>query len=446
MAANGRDHWSSRLGFILAAAGSAVGLGNVWKFPYITGVYGGGAFVLVYLAAVAAVGIPILVAEVLIGRRARKDPVGAMREVGGGPWAGVGWLGVAAGFVILSYYSVVAGWTLAYGVKAAAGTFTGCSAGDIGAQFDAFLGDPVRQLFWHACFMVLVVAIVVGGVARGLERWNKVLMPALLAILMALLLVALRSPGAAEGVHFMFHTDFHKLTGKACLEALGHSFFTLSLGMGAMLTYGSYLSTKTDLLRASLVIGVLDTVVALAAGLVIFPVCFTFGLKPAAGPGLIFKTLPVAFAQMAGGRLFAFAFFLLLAFAALSSAISLLEVVVAYFVDERGWSRPRATTTMGFAIFLLGVPSALSFSTLADLHLYPGMTIFDSFDTLATNYMLPLGGLGVALVAGWRLPRQAAAEEFRHPRFFDYWHATIRYVAPLAVVAILLFKMGLLGG
>lgn len=441
-----RDHWSSRLGFVLAAAGSAVGLGNVWKFPYITGVYGGGAFVLVYLAAVALVGIPILVAEILIGRRARKDPVGAMRAAGGAAWAGVGWLGVGTSFVILSYYSVVAGWTLAYAARAAGGGFAGQTPAAIAALFDTFLADPVRQLFWHACFMVLVVAIVVGGVAKGLERWNKVLMPALLAILLTLFVVALRSPGAAEGWRFMFHTDFHKLTGKAWLEALGHSFFTLSLGMGAMLTYGSYLSTKTDLLASAVVIGLLDTAVALVAGLVIFPVCFTFGLQPAAGPGLIFKTLPVAFAQMAGGELFAFLFFLLLAFAALSSAISLLEVAVAYFVDERGWPRPRATLGMGGAIFLMGIPSALSFSRLSSLHLYPGMTIFDSFDTVATNYLLPLGGLGIALVAGWRLARPVVREEFRNPRLFRYWYFAIRFVAPVAVVVILLYKVGLLGG
>ncbi|PIU77462.1 MAG: sodium-dependent transporter, partial [Nitrospirae bacterium CG_4_10_14_3_um_filter_70_108] len=439
------DHWSSRLGFVLAAAGSAIGLGNVWKFPYITGVYGGGAFVLVYLAAVALVGIPILVAEILIGRRARKDPVGAMRAVGGRAWAGVGWLGVGASFVILSYYSVVAGWTLAYAARAASGGFTGLDAAAISTLFDAFLADPTRQLFWHACFMALVIAIVVGGVAKGLERWNKVLMPALVAILLVLFVVALRSPGAAAGFRFMFHADFHKLTPKAWLEALGHSFFTLSLGMGAMLTYGSYLSTKTDLLRSAVVIAVFDALMALVAGLVIFPICFTFGLQPAAGPGLIFKTLPVAFAQMHGGSLFALLFFLLLAFAALTSAISLLEVAVAYFVDERGWPRPRATLGMGGVIFLLGIPSALSFSRLAHVHLYPGMTLFDSLDTLATNYLLPIGGLGIALVAGWRLARPVALEEFRDPRLFPYWHLAIRYLAPVAVVLILLFKMGVVG-
>jgi NSS family neurotransmitter:Na+ symporter len=440
-----RDHWTSRFGFVLAAAGSAVGLGNIWKFPYITGVYGGGAFVLVYLGAIATVGIPILIAEILIGRRGRLNPVGSLRKLGGPWWSLVGWLGVATGFVILSYYSVVAGWTLEYAVKAAAGAFNERTTAAIPEMFGAFLGDAYRQLFWHATFMALVIAIVVGGVAKGLERWNKILMPALLVILAVLLVSSLRSEGAGEGIAFMFRTDFHKLTGKAWLEALGHSFFTLSLGMGAMLTYGSYLSTKADVVRAAVTIGVLDTTIALAAGLVIFPVVFTFGLDPDSGPGLIFKTLPVAFSQMVGGRLFAFLFFVLLAFAALSSAISLLEVVVAYFVDERGWSRPKATLGMGAVIFLLGVPSALSFNVMSTVHLYAKMSFFDSLDTLATNYMLPLGGLGIALVTGWRIARNHLEEEFRQGGAFRVWYPLVRYVAPLAVVVILLHKMGVLG-
>jgi len=445
MATTERDHWTSRFGFVLAAAGSAVGLGNIWKFPYITGVYGGGAFVLVYLGAITAVGIPILIAEILIGRRGRLNPVGSLRKLGGPWWSLVGWLGVAAGFVILSYYSVVAGWTLEYAVKALAGAFNVETTAAIPQMFGEFLADPERQLFWHATFMAMVIAIVVGGVAKGLERWNKILMPALIAILLILLVSSLRSKGAAEGIAFMFRADFHKLTGKAWLEALGHSFFTLSLGMGAMLTYGSYLSTKADLVRASVIIGVLDTLIALAAGLVIFPVVFTFGLKPDSGPGLIFKTLPVAFSEMQGGRLFAFLFFVLLAFAALSSAISLLEVVVAYFVDERGWSRPKATLGMGAVIFLLGVPSALSFNVMSTVHIYPGMIFFDSLDTLATNYMLPIGGLGIALVTGWRIARGQLREEFRQNGVFRAWYFLVRFVSPVAVVVILLHKMGLLG-
>lgn len=441
-----RALWASRLGFILAAAGSAVGLGNIWKFPYITGNNGGGAFVLVYLGCICIVGLPIMMAEFMIGRHTRRDAVGAFihLEGKGSPWLVAGWVSVGAAFLILSYYSVVAGWTLDYIYRSLAGSFTGEPAEVIEGMFGGLVGDGPRQIFWHFIFILLSLGIVIGGVQKGIERWNKILMPILFALLALLFINGLLSKGAWQGITFMFRPDFHRLTAGSVLEAMGHAFFTLSLGMAAMITYGSYLAKSEDLLAASLRIVILDTLIALMAGVAIFSVVFSVGMEPAAGPGLVFKTIPVVFSKIPGGYFLAIIFFLLLAFAALTSAISLLEAQVAYLIDERGWERKRATAFLAGLAFVVGIPTALSYNSLAEWKLIGDRVFFDSADLLASNYLLPISGLLIALYVGWFWSGSEEKEELLAGGagwVFPTWHFLIRFVSPLAVAIVLFFKV-----
>ncbi len=455
-----REHWSGRLAFILAASGSAVGLGNIWKFPYITGVNGGGWFVLIYLICVLAVALPIMVAEILIGRTAQRSPVQAFRKLGGArnPWQGVGWLGVAAAFVILSYYSVVAGWTLHYSWLALSQGFAGMQPAEVEALFGQVYRDPGINLFWHGAFMLLTIAIVAAGVHAGVERWSRILMPLLFLMILALVLRAVGTDGFAPALDFVFGLHAQALTPAGVLEALGHSFFTLSLGMGAMLTYGSYLRARDDVVATSLAVGGLDTLISLMACMMIFPIIMLAGLTPAAGPGLVFVSLPIAFGQLPGGALWAAVFFVLLAVAALTSAISLLEVAVAHFMDSRGWSRRRAAIGIGAVIFLLGIPSALSGGTRlfgADFAAVTavlfgeghGKNWFDLADYLASNWMLPLGGLGIAVFVAWRMGGQAREQAFkagsRFARLYWGWLWLLRYIVPVGVLAVFLHALGI---
>jgi NSS family neurotransmitter:Na+ symporter len=443
----GRGHWGSRIGFIMSAAGSAVGLGNIWKFPYISGMHGGGAFVVFYLFCIILVGLPIMIAEMVIGRHTHKDPVGAFRELKGGPWTLVGWLGVTAGFVILSYYAVVAGWAVDYLFLALKGTFGTAHTGAVPALFGNLLANDLSQIFWQAVFMGLTILIVLGGVSSGLERANRIMMPVLFLILVLLAGYGLFQPGGVKALRFLFSPDWSKLDPPAMLESMGHAFFTLSLGMGAILTYGSYADEKTNIPTVAITVAIMDTVVALLAGIAIFAIVFTYNIEPAAGPGLVFKTLPIAFSQIPGGTFIAILFFLLLVFAALTSAISLLEVVVAYYCDEKNWGRKKATLVMGCIIFLLGVPSALSNNILADLHFIGGRNFLDSVDLLATNYFLPLGGLLIALFTGWVLTTRVARAEIEKGEvtfhLYPLWHFLIRYVSPVLVAIVFLNKIGL---
>jgi NSS family neurotransmitter:Na+ symporter len=440
-----RAQWASRLGFILAAAGSAVGLGNIWKFPYITGNNGGGAFVLVYLVCIAIVGLPIMMAELMIGRHTQRDAIGAFVQLEGKRsfWLSAGWVSVIAAFIICSYYSVVAGWTLDYVYRALIGSFSGEPAEAIESMFGTLIADGPRQLIWQAVFLLLCLGIVIGGVQKGIERWSKILMPILFLLLGLLFINGMLSKGAWEGFSFMFRPDFSKLTAGSVLEALGHSFFTLSLGMAAMITYGSYLNKTEDLLAASLRVVILDTLIALMAGLAIFSVVFSVGMEPAAGPGLVFKTIPVVFSQIPGGALLAIVFFLLLAFAALTSNISLLEAQVAYFIDERGWSRKKATVFLAGLAFVVGIPTALSYNTLADWKVIGDRNFFDSADLIASNYLLPIAGLLIALYVGWFWSGSKEKEELvagGSGWVYPTWHFLIRYVSPLAVAVVLYFK------
>lgn len=447
-AGNERGVWSSKMGFILAAAGSAIGLGNIWKFPYITYQNHGGAFVLVYLFGIAAIGMPIMVAEMMVGRRTQKNAVGAFRELGGGKWKFVGALGVITGFILLSYYSVVAGWTLEYFLKSVNGAFEGLTESEVGAEFGAFVGDPFKQIFWHFIFMALTVGVVIAGVAKGIERVTKALMPMLFIIMLILVIQSFMTGGGGQALHFLFRPSFSELTVDSVLEAVGHSFFTLSLGMGAIVTYGSYMGKGDSLPKSALVVCGLDTLIALMACLVIYPIIFSFNLVPTRSAGILFTTLPVIFTKMPGGALFGPLFFILVAFAALTSTISLLEVVVAYFIDELKWKRQQATLILGGAIFAIGILPALSNGAVASLSTVNILGkrstggIFNTFDYLVSNWMLTVGGLLIAIFVGWRLSQNLKDEEFHkgEQTIFHYkmWDFLLKFVAPLAVALIVI--------
>ncbi len=442
-----RAQWGSRLGFILAAAGSAIGLGNIWKFPYIVGQNGGGAFVLVYLFCIAIVGLPIMISELMIGRHTRKDAVGAFIAIEGkgSPWQIAGWVSVASAFIILSYYAVVAGWTLDYVWRALQGAFVGESPEAIEGMFGGLIGNGTRQIICQFGFVVLSLSIVIGGVQKGIERWSKILMPVLFSLLLLLFINGMSSDGAAEGLRFMFYPDFSKLTPASVLEAMGHSFYTLSLGMAIIITYGSYLDKDVNIAGAGLRVALLDTAIALMAGLAIFPIVFAVGMEPAAGPGLVFKTIPIVFSTLPGGYLLAILFFLLIAFAALTSTISLLEAQVAYLIDERGWGRKKATTFLAALCFVVGIPSALSYNVLADWTLLGGRSLFDAIDLIASNYLLPISGLLIAIYVGWFWKGTEEKKELMGGGgagwVYPVWNFMIRYVSPVAVAMVLYAKV-----
>lgn len=442
MAAAKRGLWGTHIGFLLAAAGSAVGLGNIWKFPYIAGENGGGAFVLVYLACIAFVGIPIMICEFAIGRASQRSPVDAFRALASksSPWQIAGWLGVAAGFVLLSFYSVVAGWAMHYVVLSLKG-FNGLSGAEaIGGLFGSLYQSPSLNLFWHFVFMGATVGIVLGGVKDGIERASRILMPLLFLMMLVLFIRAIFLPGFGEAVAFVFSPKTADLTRAGVLEALGHSFFTLSLGMGCMITYGSYLSKDHDIVKSAIVISIMDTAVALLACLIMFPIIFSYGMDPQAGPGLVFKSLPIVFAQMPGGLVLAVIFFLLLVFAALSSAISLLEVVTSFFIDTVGWDRQKAALIPGILIFLFGIPSALAGGDTSGLGLIGDMNVFDSLDYLVSNWFFPIGGCLVALFVGFRMDPKIVEAEFKghssYKKLFGVWIFLVRFLCPLAVAAV----------
>jgi NSS family neurotransmitter:Na+ symporter len=447
--------WSSRLIFILAATGSAVGLGNIWKFPYITGENGGGAFVLVYLFCIAVIGVPIMMAEVLIGRRGRRSPINTMhelaRESGASPrWAWLGWVGVAAGFLIMSYYSVIAGWAVAYVLDAVSGTFSGFDGDTAGAHFGEMVSSPGALTFWHSVFTVMTVIVVARGVRSGLEKAVRVLMPVLFLLLVLLLGYAINTGYFTDGLVFLFSPDFSKLTAEGVLTALGHAFFTLSLGMGAIMVYGSYMPKSASIGKTTVTIAAMDTAVALVAGMAIFPIVFANGLQAGAGPGLVFVSLPIAFGQMPGGLLFGTLFFVLLVFAAWTSAISLLEPAVAFLVENRGMKRSRAAVAIGVTTWLLGLVTVMSFSAWSFSFEFAGATksdgMFDVLDILTSTFMLPLGGLAIAIFAGWVMRRIDTEDELGLGSGTSYpiWYVLIRYISPLAVAIMFLNSLNLL--
>ncbi|MBM3116744.1 sodium-dependent transporter [Jeongeupia naejangsanensis] len=397
-----RANWGSKLGFILAASGSAVGLGAIWKFPYVAGKNGGGAFLIAYLVCVFTIGIALLLAEMLIGRTAKKSATTAFRDLKGGLWPWAGRLSVLCIFIILSYYCVVGGWTIAYIFRSITGEALTSDTKALSAAFGSFIANPGQALGYTAAFLGITVAVVMGGVEKGIERMSKVLMPALFILMLILIARSLTLPDAWDGVKYFITPDFSKLTASMIVDALGLAFFSLSLGGGMIIAYGSYLPQDTKLVGATLWVSSLATLACVLAGLMVLPAVFAFHVDPAAGPGLTFITMPAIFAQMPAGQFFAIAFFFLLLFAALTSSVSILEPIVSFLIDEFGWARKTATIAVAIASFVVGIPAALSFGPLADVQLF-GKSAFDLMDYVASNVMMPAGGLFVALFVGWAI-------------------------------------------
>ncbi|MGI9232087.1 MAG: sodium-dependent transporter [Woeseiaceae bacterium] len=454
MAEKNKESWSGRLAFILASIGAAVGLGNIWKFPYTLGSSGGSAFVLIYVVAILLVAMPIMLAEMIIGRRARRSAPAAMESLAvergaSRNWGYVGWMGLFALFLILSFYSVIAGWTAAYLVKTASGSMSGLSPEEVGANFDNFLHQPVQMVFWHLSFTAATVFVVSRGVRIGLERLVRVLMPALLITLVALVINSAVVGDFAGAVDFLFTADLSKLTPVVVLAAVGQAFFSVNVGAGAVLTYSAYLPKEVNLFRSAIIVALGDTMVALLAGLAIFPIVFANNLDPGEGPGLIFVTLSTAFAQMPGGAIVGTAFFLMIIFAALTSSISMLESMTARIYEIRGVSRTQSAMIIGTCTFLVGLITVFSFSTweqtypLGQFAVFAGKTPFDLIDYLVSNILLPLGGMLYALFAGWWLTKETCLEEIglRDGAVFKLWFLLVRIIAPLAVAAVFVFNL-----
>jgi neurotransmitter:Na+ symporter, NSS family len=439
--------WASRWTFIMAATGSAVGLGNMWKFPYVAGSNGGGAFVLIYLGCILLIGVPVMMAEVMIGRNGRKSPINAMRDTvvesgADSRWRHIGWLGVAAGMLILSFYAVIAGWALDYIFEVASGELIGVNGESAAAVFANLLADPSRLVLWQTLFMVLCVGVVVGGVKKGLGVAVEILMPLLFVMLLVLLGFAFFKGNFSAAWAFLFSFDFDALSWRAVLEAMGQAFFTLSIGMGAIMAYGAYMPQKANIGKTILIVALFDSLVAIISGLIIFSIVFaTQGIEPSAGPGLMFISLPVAFGGMPGGLLIGSLFFVLVSIAAWSSAISLLEPCVAWLIETRNFGRVRANLLLAGVAWLLGLGSVFSFNIWSEYKL-AGFTYFDFLDFLTANIMLPLTGLLIALFVGYVMKKDIVdAEMVDTPALVkQLWQATLRYIAPVAIAAV--FVMG----
>lgn len=454
MAMSGRGTWGSRLGFVLAAAGSAVGLGNIWGFPTQVGQGGGAVFVVIYLLCVFFVCAPIMIAELAIGRRGRKDPAGSFEAIKPGtPWKLVGLLGILTGAGILSFYAVIAGWTIAYIYFTGTGAVAG-SPEEIGRFFSGFVANAPVTIGLTLVVLATTAGIIIGGVRDGIERITKILMPALLLLLLALMIRALTLPGAEVGLAYYLKPDFAKFLDIRIINAaLGQAFFSLSLGMGAMITYGSYLGEKENIAQAAAWVVALDTLVALMAGFIIFPAGFTIpGFDPStSGPGLIFAVLPRLFAEMPGGHLFGGAFFLMLTMAAITSTISLLEVPTAYLIDSWGWTRHRAVLVLTGVIFLLSIPSALANGASPLLSSLPGvgMDFLSLMSTIWNNFALPVGGFFIAIFVAWAWRRDDALAQLEAGGGFPgmgLWLFLVRYVCPVAIGIIIVFTIrGLFG-
>lgn len=446
-----RSTFGSKFGMLAAAVGSAVGLGNIWKFPYLAGENGGGAFIIVYLLCVLFLGVPALLSELSLGYIGRSNGIGAMRNItGNNRWASIGILGFLGSFIILGFYFVVAGWSLEFVYQSVQGAFVGASGETIASNFDAFRFDTWRPYLWIFVFIALTAGVLYAGVEKGIEKWSKVLMPMLFAIVAYLCVYAIFLPNSGEGYRFYFDTDFSKITPSVIIAALGQAFFSLSLGMGAMMIYGSYIERGTNLAKTSIQIASLDTLVAILAGLVVFPAVFSFGIDPAAGPQLVFITLPTVFAQMTGGYIFSVLFFLLVAVAALTSTISILEVQIATVAEEFKMNRKLSLVLM--SVIMLVVCCLCSYSLLPIEGGNPisifGITLFDVYDMLTSYIILPLGGLLIMLYLGWFYKKEnlkyILTVECKCPEtLFNIYYFVLRYIAPLLLLAVFLQQFGL---
>jgi NSS family neurotransmitter:Na+ symporter len=446
--------WSSGLMFVLAATGSAVGLGNLWRFPYQVAENGGAAFVFIYLLCILLVGLPIIVAEITLGRRGKQSPINSLRSIAvaegvGRYWTLLGWLGVAAGFLILSFYSVVGGWTLYYIAQSFTGAFQGMGVEAADAMFTGLTSSPWAVVGWHTLFMLLLFGIVVAGVRDGIQRTVTLLMPLLLVILVLLVGYGMAASGSFnEAAAFLFKPDFSEVTANTFLTALGQAFFTLSLGMGAIMVYGAYLPQKESIPNSAAWIVGMDTLTALLAGLAIFPIVFAAGMDVGSGgAGLVFKTLPIVFGEIPFGVMLAILFYILLSAAAVTSGMSLLEPATAY-LTEKGGSRLVGAGSVSIVIWLLGIPAALSQNIWSDFKLPGGATIFASMEFVSTTIMLPLGGLLIAIFAGWFMrPSSVARELGTHQGhwLFLTWLFAVRFIAPAGVVVIFFNALGVFG-
>lgn len=434
---------------MLATAGSAIGLGNIWKLPYMIGVNGGSAFVIVFIACIFFVGIPLMMTEILLGRRAQKNPLDGIATLASeagvpGWWKIIGGMGMITGLLILGFYSVIGGWVLNYIAQSASGTFIGISAAQSTSNFEQLLASPLSLLFWHSIFMCLTMGVVAHGVNSGLEKANNILIPALFAILLVLLGYSMSVGNMIAAYDFMFSLDFSKITPVAVLSALGHAFFSLSLGMGSVMVYGSYLQRNVSIARTTIYIALADTMLGLLVGLAIYSLVFANLLAPNAGPGLIFQTLPIAFGHMPGGSLIATLFFMLVAFAAWTSAISLIEPTIAWVVENTRVSRKQTCVVLGLAVWLLGVAVLLSFNDWQHIKIVFGLNIFESLDKLTSTILLPLGGLLMAIFAGYFMRKEHVQEELNlNDAAFKLWRYTNNYIAPLGIAAVFLYLFGL---
>ena len=440
MTGKSREQWGSRIGFVLAAAGSAVGLCNIWKFPYMTGTNGGAAFVFIYILMVAAVGFTVMLAEFSIGRLGAHNVVDCFARVRSSKWSPIGWMGLICGIVILSYYSVIGGWTIRYFWLSFLDLMETAALGKAGEAFGGFVSNAPMVAGYQALFMLVTILVVLKGVSSGIERACKILMPALFILMLVLMARAMTLPGAMKGIEFYLKPDFSKVTASTILAAMGQAFFSLSLAAGTLITYGSYLDKKASLVRSVWQICSIDTLVALLAGFIIFPAVFAFNVEPSAGPGLTFISLPGVFAQMPAGFLWSMLFFCLLFFAALTSSISILETPVAYLMDH-GWSRRSASCVMGLVIFLLGLPSAFSLDGSLKI---AGKDFLDAACYLTDSILMPLGGVLICIFTGWVIHAKVRAI-FEEPeqKFAGYplWLFFVRVVAPVGILWI--FSAGL---
>ncbi len=442
-----RENFGSKLGIIMATAGSALGLGNIYRFPCEAGANGGGAFLIVYLAIALVIGTPLMISEFVIGRRSHSNPIGAFRLLSGkrNVWPVVGYLGVLCAFLILAFYTTVAGWTLGYLGKSVANHFAGQDLGQIQAQFTAFTNHPWLPLLCQMLFLAMTAFVVARGVKNGIERWSKILMPMLLVIMVVLCVKSLTLSGAGDGLRFLFRPDFSKIDGHVLISALGQSFFSLSIGMGALITYGSYIGSKDNMTSSAVSVVLADTLVAVLAGVIIFPAAFTFGIQPEAGASLAFTTLPMIFQQMTGGYIFCLLFFLLLVIATLTSTISLLEVIVAALSEELQISRTKAAIVGALGTAVIGLLATLSFRDGSSL-LVGGKTVFDLLDHLTASYFMPIGGLLIVLFVGWKMKRADVMDELTNGGSLRAGirrgiYLIIRYLAPVAIGVIFVSQL-----
>ncbi|MGL4411579.1 MAG: sodium-dependent transporter [Bacteroidales bacterium] len=449
MSNNQRVGFATKMGVIAATVGAAVGLGNIWRFPYTVGTNGGGAFLIVYLICILAVGLPVMLAELYMGRTTGQNPRGAFKSLTTSRyWPIVGWLCILSPLLIMGFYSVVAGWTAEYFIQAVTGGLEGRSTAELNEIFANFSSSTVKPIFWLFIFLGLTAMVSLGGIKNGIERVSNVLMPLLFVLLLIMGGRSLMLEGALEGMTFLFKPDFSKIDMKVILEALGQAFFSLSIGLGISITYGSYFKKDTNIPRTALIVSMLDTLVAILAGIIIFPAVFTFGIAPGQGPELVFITLPNVFNQMIGGQIWASLFFLLLAIAALTSTISLAEVVITFAIEEFKISRKKAVAFLVLASGVLGIFSSLSLGNEYDLHFF-GRSFFDLLDYTTSNLILPIAGCLIAVFIGWRVPSSKFYDELRmgsniSRASFNVFHLALKYLAPVAILLILLFQLGII--